>query len=704
MSPVQENTGRRSQRCQKACSRCRDMKVRCSGTYPCARCQRKRKTCDFQSTESRVSISRSYLRSLESRAGDDQSPRPRPDADLASRDQGATPDEANLGQDDDCSTQSGLATYGPTSARAGTLPSARLPSLQPERSGIPTPATDSSNAEFNTNPLIGGDETFAVGSDGKFWFLGPTSSWSFCRRVLSLIASRLPEHHVPPDPWTLAQFDLNWTPLGADESPAINDLPAQDYATFLAHTVKYHLGTLSPILDDQVFFVRINDLYSDPAAEVQRSRLWYAQFLLVLAFGEAIVNSKGASATPGTQYASRAMSLIPNFFRVNKNSILAVETLCLAALYLQSLDLRLEAFQTIGQALRICTLEGFHRHASPAEVGPTHSRRCNTMFWATYILDRHFSTLVGAPSSIRDEDITAKLPSETVNSSWALAMTLNIRLSRLTAEILAGVYGTDAQVSDTLVKKTQSMLHSTANLSSELNRYLQTNVHGTTIKSSSRIATRLLLSYHHCIVLATRPLVMCVLQKHLAQGVADEPIPEGPVSSLLQTCVDSASTILATLKNLRDADQLDCFIPFQLEEAFSSAFILHVIASVVPSWLQDRPCLPVAHLVLNKMIAGGSHGARIRKMELQRLERIFFSYLRVKAGEANNQASQSEEAPRLFDMSRVVPQDDDSAMMQDYSPADDMAAWNLLDLQDSFTVSPSGLLTLAEGLDLQNFV
>ncbi|RSL54368.1 hypothetical protein CEP54_009928 [Fusarium duplospermum] len=662
--------------------------------------------------KSRISISKSYLLSLESRARDDQSPRPRADAEVTSRDQGATPDEANLGQDDESSSQTGLATYGPTGTRAGILPSARLPSLQPERSGIPTPATDSSNVEFNTNPLIGGDETFAVGSDGKFWFLGPTSSWSFCRRVLSLIASRLPEHNVPPDPWTLAQFQFNWSPLGTDESPAINDLPAQDYATFLAHTVKYQLGTLSPILDDDVFFARINDLYSDPAAEVKRSRLWYAQFLLVLALGEAIVNSRGASATPGTQYASRAMSLIPNFFRVNKNSILAVETLCLAALYLQLLDLRLEAFQTIGQALRICTLEGFHRHVSPAEVGPTHSRRCNTMFWATYILDRHFSTLVGAPSSIRDEDITAKLPSETVDSSWALAMTLNIRLSRLTAETLA--------VSDTLLKKTQSMLHSTANLSSELNRYLQTNVHGTTFKSTSRIATRLLLSYHHCIVLATRPLVMCVLQKHLAQAVADEPIPEGPVTSLLQTCVDSASTILATLKNLSDADQLggssfirdkpylltvpDCFIPFQLEEAFSSAFILHVIASVVPAWLQDRPCLPVAYLILNKMIAGGSHGARIRKMELQRLERIFYSYLQVKAGEANNQASQSEEAPRLFDMSRVVQQDDDPAMMQDYSPADDVAAWNLLDLQDSFTVSPSGLLTLAEGLDLQNFV
>lgn len=110
----------------------------------------------------------SYLRSLESRARDDQSPRPRADDELASRDQGATPDEPNPGQDDNCSSQTGLRTYGPTSTRAGTFPSARLQSLQSERSGIPTPATDSSNAEFNTNPLIGGDETFAIGSDGKF--------------------------------------------------------------------------------------------------------------------------------------------------------------------------------------------------------------------------------------------------------------------------------------------------------------------------------------------------------------------------------------------------------------------------------------------------------------------------------------------------------------------------------------------------------
>lgn len=53
---------------------------------------------------------------------------------------------------------------------------------------------------------------------------------------------------------------------------------------------------------------------------------------------------------------------------------------------------------------------------------------------------------------------------------------------------------------------------------------------------------------------------MCVLQKRLAQGNSgDEIVPAGPVSSLLQTCVESASNILGTLKDLGDNDQLGMF-------------------------------------------------------------------------------------------------------------------------------------------------
>lgn len=69
-------------------------------------------------------------------------------------------------------------------------------------------------------------------------------------------------------------------------------------------------------------------------------------------------------------------------------------------------------------------------------VGVEHSRRCNIVFWVVYTLDREFSALMGAPSSIRDEDITVKLPSQMDNSLDALNMTLHVRLSRLMARIL----------------------------------------------------------------------------------------------------------------------------------------------------------------------------------------------------------------------------------------------------------------------------
>lgn len=52
------------------------------------------------------------------------------------------------------------------------------------------------------------------------------------------------------------------------------------------------------------------------------------------------------------------------------------------------------------------------------------------------MLDLDWAALIGATSSIRDEDITTKLPSETDDSLNALTMTLHVRLSRLTTRVL----------------------------------------------------------------------------------------------------------------------------------------------------------------------------------------------------------------------------------------------------------------------------
>lgn len=56
------------------------------------------------------------------------------------------------------------------------------------------------------------------------------------------------------------------------------------------------------------------------------------------------------------------------------------------------------------------------------------------------MLDREFSALIGAPSSIRDEDITVRLPADVESSVEHINLTLHVRLSRLMAQILTSTH------------------------------------------------------------------------------------------------------------------------------------------------------------------------------------------------------------------------------------------------------------------------
>lgn len=71
--------------------------------------------------------------------------------------------------------------------------------------------------------------------------------------------------------------------------------------------------------------------------------------------------------------------------------------------------------------------------------GPHLVQRCRTLWWNVYILDIRLSAQLGAPSSIRDEEITMGLPlTESGGSSTAVILSLSVKLSRLLATIMTG--------------------------------------------------------------------------------------------------------------------------------------------------------------------------------------------------------------------------------------------------------------------------
>ncbi|KAJ3941067.1 uncharacterized protein N0V96_008943 [Colletotrichum fioriniae] len=580
------------------------MKVKCSGSQPCTRCDRKKHRCIFAVEDKRISVPESYLRELQNRnsehPGSDRSTRALSRGDdvedvqsrYADADAYATPHHTSLAQAEDNTGQLETPSHGESCSSLvvefvqsdkSTLIDAVNFVDSPQPTGPPASEPDtevgyarSSQGDhgdfgpgFRQNPLVDNDYTFAKVGE-RYWYMGPTSSWSFCRRVLALLGKRLPE--AAPDPWHLPHegaFRMQWTPLGATDTPDVSNLPPLDYALFLFNTVKFYLGAVFYVIDEPSFLKNLHELYEDPAGKASSARLWYAQYLLVLAFGKAFVVN-----------------------RLNPDTIPAIQALALAALYFQCLDMRLAAYQHIGQALRIGIVEGIYRHMPEEVVGREYSRRCNIVFWVVYTLDREFSALMGAPTSIRDEDITVKLPSQMDNSLDALNMTLHVRLSRLMARIL---------------------------------------------------------------------------------------------------------TILRTLRVLGDEDLLEAFLPFQLEDAFSSAFLLYLIRVISPSLLHDDSWCENIKCVLDKMISKGSLVAPLRKLELSQLEHIMSALTPV---------GEEPPTPPPTSAAHHHSQHHHGHGHEHGSFLDQMeeAGWDIFDTSGMGGLSPQALLDLAERLDVEDLI
>ncbi|CAH0024860.1 unnamed protein product [Clonostachys rhizophaga] len=436
-------------------------------------------------------------------------------------------------------------------------------------------------------------------------------------RVLALLGKCIPE--ADGDQWhrqDKGAYNMQWTPLGSNEEVDISTLPHRDHALFLIGAAKFYLNNYLGLIDEPEFTKGVYDLYERPAEKANSSRTWYAHFLLVLAYGKAYSKGDNSRGPPGSHYALRAMTMLPDMSGLYADPVLSVQTLTLASMWFQSVDMRIAAYYHISQAMRTCIMEGMHRHMPEQIVGAKQSKRACVAFWAIYTMEKEFSSSIGAPSALQDEAITAKPPSQMNSSVDAVNMELHVRLTRLTARILSTVYGVGRQFDNTLIPNTQSILRELAELSRDLTNVLRTHFPGTFSKAS-RMAHRL------CVVLSTRPLVMCALQMHVENSDTLPPVVvplTSTVASLLSSCVESAHTILNMLRSLDEEGLLDAFLPFQLDAAYSSAFILHLIKLISPSLLQDQSWPHDIEYIFDRMIASGSVVAPVRKLELQQLE------------------------------------------------------------------------------------
>ncbi|KAF5251001.1 hypothetical protein FANTH_3865 [Fusarium anthophilum] len=571
-----------------ACVQCRERKVRCSGTCPCANCTRRSTDCVFEQEDRKVVVSENLLNALKRKAEDwdeaQKQKRNKASADTSTNALATGPDPRTTVDD-----------------------------------GLP----------HMTNPLLTPSSKFVVDHQGRKRFLGPSSTWAYSHHAMGMIREYVGQEISPEVPLNHdgVAFNIELPSMKqTDLAVNIEGLPSLDYAIYLTNTVKFHIVQTYHLFDEQKFMPALHSLYGDgPPPVTAGNRMWYVQYFLIMALGKGLLTRGMSKAgSPGSEYFMKAMELFPDTYGLYIDPILSIEVCCGLALYLQSVDHRNSAYVYLGMGLRIALSQGLHRDIAGESSDDPEGRRYRNAWWTLYILDRKFSSLMGAPSSIQDSDISVPIPGDQTIPQRSSSLEMHIKLSRLKTKVLNTIYGIDGKLDVSFPKNTMAILRELAALGAELNSAPDLKLDSNS--PLSRVSATLNLCYHqesHCIVLATRPLLICILRDKLEMSRHDTnancEIAE-PVKALVRTCYDSAHKSLRILTTLQSQDLLELFLPFDLDHAFSAGFVLALISAIQPfPDAVGESSFELTRNILSALIAGGNLPAHFRRQELERL-------------------------------------------------------------------------------------
>ncbi|KAH7054394.1 Zn(II)2Cys6 transcription factor [Macrophomina phaseolina] len=571
-------------------------KIKCSGEEPCRNCQRRVVTCRFTDGGNKVTISESYLRELQrlfrlsqQRSSGQASPESQTQTSRKRTSDAAF--RSNAGLD-------GLPPYEPVDSVLSVWTS---------------PFTSPSATIKNTHP------------NGRKWiWLSPWSPWSFTVRLTLMMTEKL-HLDMPNSPPVYSDgetYPLQWRPCSEDTPPDITGLPSKDHALYLFNAVKFHLSYR--FFDDGEFIKNVNDFYHGKAQEkATESRLWFVQFLIVLAFGNAFLSkSKNPREPPGAKYFVRAMSLMPEHSSVWKGSLLAVEVHILAGLYLYSIDHREAAHVYLGQATRIAQLEGLHTRLPEEELGSEMVVRCRRLWWTLYIMDRHFSVSLGVPMLTADNDITTLASPSSMDAQEDTTIGLQVKLSQLSSVILTTIYKTEKTRLSVFLERTRTVLHAMAGHAQEIESIFHERFRDS-VEALPPPIRHITLLYHQCVTVATRPLLLSLLKERLDRldrGREDWQSFLTHTKNLISTGIKSAAKMIQILSD--EDTVLEVFVPFDHEFCYGAALHLIMANALFPGDA-DEQSYRKAHEILEEMIREGNKVAEVRKKELLHLEDLF---------------------------------------------------------------------------------
>ncbi|KXG50477.1 uncharacterized protein PGRI_069680 [Penicillium griseofulvum] len=138
-----------------------------------------------------------------------------------------------------------------------------------DQSDDPADFHEAQNPESGlVNPLATGEAAFMSSGNGRMFYLGTSSNWSFTRRVLSITHQHVYKESLPTE--TLI-FEGAACDLSEDERTdlILEDpiVPSLDHALHLINTVNFRCGQLYHLFDEEEFMGSLHDFYSGASFE-----------------------------------------------------------------------------------------------------------------------------------------------------------------------------------------------------------------------------------------------------------------------------------------------------------------------------------------------------------------------------------------------------------------------------------------------------
>ncbi|OHE97279.1 fungal specific transcription factor domain-containing protein [Colletotrichum orchidophilum] len=484
-----------------------------------------------------------------------------------------------------------------------------------------------------TNPLTATPSRFCMSaSNGQPYFLGSSSNWSFSRQVLSVTYEHVCQSPLPTNSLLFDGFayDLGWDGSRTTQTLDNRLIPSHDYAIFLINAVKFHCGQMFHLFEEDEFMLNMQTFYSKSSTDrAEENSLWYIHFLVILAFGKSLIQRKtrGNKRPAGADFFVRALQLLPDVTALCKEPIMSTEILCSMAWYYQALDFRHAAHNFIGQAKSVAMNHGMHTDMPIMDLGPGLVQRCRKIWWTVYVLDRQMTSLMGLPQSTLDEGVFCQLPSYPGSVHRTTALSMQIKFARIIAEISSTVYGANGRLNKKFVLSTKAVLQSIVAVADELRTSFPLFA-DERFDGISRLSAHLHLLYYQCIILATRPLLLCCLIKRFNSPLEADSLMASPkVRNPLQMCAESGIQILNILDRLRAQGLLETFLPLDLDSLFVSMVALLVARGVDSRLIESQiPWVDKSHAIIEEMVASGNLIAEFRKNEMQKLEEMLLEF------------------------------------------------------------------------------